>query len=68
MTPYALRTPWLDRRVAKAVGRILVWLARRAAARDDFHEFKHLRAAVDAGNSRPCERAGNCRLDSEANG
>lgn len=60
--PYRERTPWLDRFVSRQVGKALVWLARRAHARGDRHEFNHIRAAVDAGNSAPCERDGRCQL------
>jgi hypothetical protein len=57
------RTPRLDRLVSRQVGRVLVWLARRAHARGDRHEFNHIRAAVTAGNSAPCERDGRCQLE-----
>jgi len=61
--PYRDRTPRLDRFVSRQVGRVLVWLARRAHARGDRHEFNHIRAAVTAGNSAPRERDGHCRLE-----
>lgn len=60
--PYRNGTPWLDRFASRLVGQVLVQLARRACARGDLHEFEHIRAAVAAGNSGPCERTGQCRL------
>lgn len=60
--PYRERTPRLDRFVARRVEKALVWLARRAHTRGDLHEFNHVRAAVTAGNSAPCERDGKCHL------
>lgn len=54
--------PLLDRAVGRAVGKVLVWLARRAHARGDRHGFDHIRAAVAAGNSAPCSGEGRCRL------
>ena len=60
-----MKTPWLDRWVARRTGFVLVWLGRRALERGDRHEFEHMRAAVNAGNSAPCERAGCCRLNDE---
>lgn len=54
--------PMLDRLVGRLVGKVLVWMARRAYARGDRHAFDHVRAAVAAGNSAPCHGEGRCRL------
>lgn len=53
----------LERFVSKRAADLLVWLARRAHSRGDQHKFRHLRGAVDAGNSAPCDRDGECHLD-----
>ena len=47
------------------VGKLIVRSARLRAHRlgpDDAHEFRHLHAAILAGNSSPCED-GQCHLD-----
>jgi hypothetical protein len=43
--------PLVDRAGAKAVGKTLVWLGKRALRRGDFHQFNHIYVAVMAGNT-----------------
>lgn len=64
--PYRERTPWIDRTISRWVGRILTWQARRTKDRNDAHEFRHIYAAIRAGNSQPCEESDCCHLDTSS--
>lgn len=51
MTEMGAYVPWLDRVIGDRTGDVLAWLAKRAKARGDAHEFAHLYAAIVFGNS-----------------
>lgn len=59
MTP----TPRSDRALAWLVGKGLVRLGKRAWDRKDVHEYRHMLAAVVAGNSEGCGKDVLCTLD-----
>jgi len=49
--------PATDRFVGWLSGKAIKWLARRAAARLDWHEFNHCIAALMSGNSAHTDKA-----------
>jgi len=50
----------------KVVGRFLLYSFRREMSRGNIHEARHIMAAVQMGNSQPCDAGDPCILDGQA--
>ena len=63
------RWRWVDVRIGLSehlAGKLLVRSARLRAHRggpNDAHELRHIGAAIEAGNSDPCDEGRDCHLD-----
>lgn len=52
--------PFVERLAGRFVGDILLWLGKRQARRQDWHEYNHTVLALVAGNSTSCKGRPDC--------